>query len=154
MIVAGNVLYGEDIAVGQWVADKIPGYHITPESCRALGVIVKGRLAAGVIYERFNGVALDVSIAALDGATWASRGTLRALFAYPFEQIGCQVITVACAASNLKSLNLAMKLGFRPEAFIKFAACDGGHLVILQMDRSECRWLGHGTLQKQHTGGT
>lgn len=151
MIVAGRVLYGADEAIKAWVADHIPGYIPSPQG-KALGVITGGKLAAGVLYERFNGVAVEVAIAADPGSKWADRSVLRAMFSYPFEQLGCEVITVACAMSNLVAVNLATKLGFSPVALIKFAAHDGGALVILQLQKSECRWLGDGQVRKQRTG--
>lgn len=54
---------------------------ITPS--RALGVVDGDRLIAGVVYERFNGIHMEVSIAAQTGAAWASRQTLRHLFGHP-----------------------------------------------------------------------
>ncbi len=143
MILVGDVAFGADDAVLAFLAERIAGFEPTPGAV-ALGVLKQGRLVAGAAYERFNGVHVEASIAAEPGSRWASRRTLFALFDYPFGQLGCRAVTVTVPATNLRSLNLALKLGFAPCAYVPFAARDGSTLVVLQMERSQCRWIGHG----------
>lgn len=137
---SGNVLYGADLPVARWVASKIPGYEVTQAS-RALGVIRDGTIVAGVIYERHNGIHCEAAIAAKPGSVWASRDVLFRIFHYPFGTLGCHAITIAVPSSNQASLNLATKLGFEPEAIIRFAAHDGSSLVVMKMYRDTCRWM-------------
>lgn len=135
-----GVLYGADAAVGKWVAARVPGYALSAAST-ALGVVRGGKMVAGVIYERFNGVHCEATIAAATGSSWASRRVLHRIFAYPFLQLGCEAISVCVAMTNLPSMNLATKLGFAPEALVTFAAHDGSTLVILKAHRETCRWI-------------
>lgn len=136
----GRVLFGADDLVIRWAGRAIPGF--TPShGAKALGVVHNGELVAGVIYERFNGLHMEVAITSRHGSPWASRQTLRHLFGYPFVQMQCVAITALVPMSNLQSLNLATKLGFKPEAYVKFAAPDGSPMVILKMFRDECRWI-------------
>lgn len=148
----GNVLFGFDQEVAAWVAERIPGF--TPSAdARALGVVGKDtNLIAGVVYERWNGVHVEASIAA-ESPGWASRGTLFRLFNYPFNQLNCEAISVLVPSSNHQSLNLATKLGFEPEAMVKFAAHDGSSLVVLKMFKDNCMWIGDHGKRKQCTGG-
>lgn len=135
----GDVLFGFDHDVAQWVAQRIEGF--TPSvSAKALGIVKNGDLVAGVVYERWNGVHVEASIA-IDDAGWASKSTMFRIFHYPFVQLGCEAISVIVASSNAKSLNLVAKLGFEPEAIIKFAAPDGSSLVVLKMFREKCKWI-------------
>lgn len=144
----GSVVFGADHQVGQWVAARIPDMVLSPGS-RALGVVKRGKLVAGVVFENWNGVHIQASIAAEPGAPWADRSTLFALFHYPFKTLGCEAISVTVPSSNPLSLNLATKLGFSPEAFIKYAAHDGSSLVVLKMFRSDCKWIDqHGRKQQ------
>lgn len=136
----GNVLFGADRQVAQWVVRRIPGF-ILPDEPRALGVVVNGKMVAGVVYERWNGVHVEVSIAVDDSATWASKATLATLFRYPFITLNCKAISVVVPMSNLASLGLATKLGFEPEAIVRYAAHDGSSLVILKMLRETCKWI-------------
>lgn len=149
----GNVIFGFDDEVAQWVAEKIPNY--TPEiNATALGVVEGGEIVAGVVYERWNGVHVEASIAAV-GKKWATRKTLFRLFYYPFEQLGCEAISVLVPSTNLSSLNLATGLGFEAEAYIKFAAHDGSSLIVLKMFRDKCKWIqNHGKQGRECTIGT
>lgn len=146
----GNVLFGFDAEVAQWVAQRIPNFSPSMDAT-ALGVVADGELVAGVVFERWNGVHVEASIAA-DNPTWANRATLFRLFHYPFEQLGCEAISVLVPSSNPQSLNLATKLGFEPEAIVKFAAHDGSSLVVLKMFKDNCMWIGDHGKRKQGTG--
>lgn len=139
----GSLIYGADREVSRWVAGRISGFQLT-DAQTALGVWKKNRIVAGVVYERYNGVHLEASIAAIPGSGWADRSTLFGLFYYPFGTLGCRAISVVVPVSNLESLNLATKLGFAPEAIVRFAAHDGGDLAVLKMYRDTCRWIDHG----------
>lgn len=136
----GRVLFGADDLVIRWASRAIPGFTPSP-GAKALGVVHKGELIAGVIYERFNGVHMEVAITAKHGSPWASRQALKHLFGYPFVQMGCVAISALVPMSNLTSLNLATKLGFEPEAYVKYAAPDGSPMVVLKMFRENCRWI-------------
>lgn len=138
--VRDGVLFGADREVAEWVKLSIPFMEISP-GARALGVFKDGEIVAGVVYERYNGVHLEASIAATPGSGWATRGALQHLFGYPFNQLGCKAISVLVPMSNINSMNLATKLGFTPEAIVKFAAPDGGDLIVLKMFRETCRWI-------------
>lgn len=136
----GRVLFGADDLVIRWAGRAIHGFIPSP-GAKALGVVHKGELIAGVIYERFNGVHMEVAITAKHGSPWAGRQVLKHLFGYPFVQMGCVAISALVPMSNLTSLNLATKLGFEPEAYVKFAAPDGSPMVVLKMFRENCRWI-------------
>jgi RimJ/RimL family protein N-acetyltransferase len=151
LIRLGAVIYGADAEVARWVAKQIPGYSPSP-GAQALGVIKGGRLVAGVVFERCNGKHVEASIAARLDGRWADRRTLFALFDYPFNQLGCEAVTVTVPGSNLESLNLATKLGFEPVCYIPFAAHDASPLVVLQMYREKCGWLHHGRQEQQGSG--
>lgn len=145
----GNVLFGFDDEVAQWVAQRIPLF--TPSSdATALGVVANGELVAGVVFERWNGVHVEASIA-VDHEGWATRNTLFRIFNYPFNQLGCEAISVLTPSSNPVALNLSTKLGFEPEAIIRYAAHDGSSMVVLKMFKHNCRWIGNHGKRKQRT---
>lgn len=141
--VCNTVLYHADQLVMRWVAERIDGFQVC-EGYRALGVVKGGQIAAGVVYDNYNGIHCQASIAAEPGTRWASRPVLRRIFSYPFTTMDVRAVSVLVSTANLASLNLATKLGFWPEAIIKFAAYDGGDLLVLKMFRNECRWLKDG----------
>lgn len=128
----GDVVFGADPVIAAWIATKIPDF-VPTESAKALGVIKGGKVVAGVVFERWNGVHVEAAIAAEPGVLWASRSTLHSFFYYPFVTLGCLAISVSVPMSNIASLNLATKLGFESEAIIRYAAHDGSPLLILKM---------------------
>lgn len=136
----GDVIFGADRQVAAWMAARIPGLSPSPQ-CRALGVIKGDKMAAGVLYENFNGVHIEAAIAAEPGIPWLSRRTLHSFFFYPFVTLNCRAITVSVPSTNLPSLNLATKMGFEPEALVAFAAHDGSTLVVMKQFREKCRWI-------------
>jgi len=142
-VILDGLLYRADAAISRWIAEKIPGYRIN-QNARCIGVIKGERLVAAVTYENYNGVHVESCIAAEPRALWATDDVLRAIFTYPFVTLGCKAISVSVPASNLASLNLATKLGFEPEAFVRYAAPDGSDLIILKMFRNNCEWIDHG----------
>ena len=135
----GNVLFGFDKEISLWVAERIPDFQPS-QTAVSLGIVKDGDIVAGIVFENWNGVNIEASIAADDKA-WANRETLFSVFHYPFNQLGCEAVTVLVASTNLKSLNLATKLGFEPEAMIKYAARDGSALIVLKMMKNNCKWI-------------
>jgi RimJ/RimL family protein N-acetyltransferase len=147
----GNVIFGADREVAQWIGRHIPAYQ--PDAgAKTLAVIHGNKIAAAIAFERFNGKNIEASIAAELSGVWANRRTLKTIFAYPFQQLNVECVTVLVASTNLKSLNLATKLGFEPQAYVRFAAHDGSTLIVLQMYKGKCRWLDNGQ-GKQRAGG-
>jgi len=147
----GNVLYGFDAEVIDFVAGKIPGFVKTP-GATALGIVRNKKLVAGIVYERCNGVNVEVSIA-IDDRRWATRDTMHQIFNYPFGQLGCHCITVLVASTNPVSMNLAAKMGFEVEAIIKFAASDGSHVLVMKAFSDKCKWVkNHGKRRRSPRG--
>lgn len=138
----GPVLYFADEMVSRWVGARLPQPWTYSPDMRALGVMVDGRLAAGVIYHTFNGANVVCEIAAVPGSRWASRTSLYHLFAYPFETLGCGRITVLVERRNRASVKLVLSMGFAPEATLRGSAPDGGDMIVFAMHRHECQWIG------------
>src|SRR5262245_26655894 len=97
-------VYGQDEIVARFVAMMIPhvGYRGFG-NCRAIGVIDDGgKLIAGLVYSNWNTMAgtIEISGAALPGAHWLTRETIRRMFEYPFEQCGCQMVMTRVLADN------------------------------------------------------
>lgn len=80
--------------LGYLVADRIwPGQGKEFGNCRALVVMNGDELAAGMIYHNYDPAAAVVEIS---GAAWfkgwMTRGVLRAMYSYPFNDCGCQAV--------------------------------------------------------------
>lgn len=69
---------------------------------------------------------------------------LYAIFYCPFVQFGVNHITCAIEASNLKSVNLCSRMGFRLEGSMRESAVNGEDVLIMGMLKRECPWLAIG----------
>lgn len=75
------------------------------------------------------------------GLQGTPRNLLWAAFDYPFNRLGLKTVTVVIDSDNKRSLRYVKKLGFKEVC--RFEGChdDGGDVVILKMDKAECRWI-------------
>lgn len=108
---------------------------------KALGLERDGKLIAGVLYEGFSGPNLWMHVAAEPGSNWLTRGFLRAVFTYPFVQLGCRRVSGAVDASNTAARRFDEHLGFREEARLRGAAADGGDVILYVMWKEDCRYV-------------
>lgn len=111
---------------------------------RAIGWVSDGlHLRAVVGYNGFAGRAAQMHFATDDPAA-ITRRFVRAAFEYPFVQLGLEYLLAPVNSTNQKILTFTRKIGFREVHRLPGCHEDGGDLILLQMNRSECRWI------KQH----
>jgi hypothetical protein len=137
----GSVLIGADAFVAAWVHSLVP--QAGTVNVAALGVVRRGRLVAGCVYQNFRTIDIDVVMAA-DSPSWALPDTLRALFGYPFLQLGVVRLTAIIGRANKRSRRLAEGLGFRLEGRARRALDGREDAMIYGMLREECRFLQRG----------
>lgn len=89
----------------------------------AIGWEKNGQLVAGAALFDYNGVNARCSIAIKDKST--PPGYYKALFRYAFGQLQLKRLTWDIYASNIRSQNLARRLGATLEATLHKAAPDG-----------------------------
>lgn len=152
--VADGVMYGADDIVGMYVRTRLrqaqaPDFELaTADGQRlfsALGVVRSGVLIGGVVYHNLykqggKNVCIQASFA-FDRPTWASRTTLRRLFGYPFEQLGCATMVVQVRKSNKRSRKVVKGLGFNLVGPIPHAFDGKEDMMIYAITKNECRWI-------------
>lgn len=104
----------------------------------ALGRVVDGKLVGVVGYNNFTGTSCHMHMAGV--GRWMNREFLLRAFHYPFTQLGLSMVLGVVPSGNTRALEIDRRLGFRELIYIPGAHPDGG-LHLLQMLRSECRWL-------------
>ena len=135
-----RLLLGADDDVGRWITSRVPhGEQWVDGGGTAIGFVSGEKIVAGAAYFRYNGASLEVAFAS-ESPHWMSREGIRALFAYPFEQLRVKRLTAIPDASNHASRRLIEALKFTPEATLTQAAPDGDQ-VVYRMLRDECPWL-------------
>lgn len=121
-------------------------------------VTKNGMLRGGILFNRFARSSIACHMVGFT-KTWITPDLLYVGFHYPFGQLMVDRIFGFVNSSNIQSMSLAKKLGFRVETVIGKVYPDGDQ-VVLVMEKSECRWLKmkprrarhHGIVQSGRTG--
>ena len=140
-MIVGSILLGADDLVSELVASRIPymrNHSFGP--CTALGVVRRGVLIGGAVYHNYVGHDVQVSIA-FDSPGWALPGTLRALFDYPFNQLGCARMTALIGRSNKKSRKITEGLGFKLEGVHRKGLDGSEDAISYGMLKEHCPWI-------------
>lgn len=136
---SSTALFFDSSAVGEWVRERVS--HVDEWGpFTAIGLERDGELIAGTVYNHYTGANVMMSFAAIPGRRWLTRSYLRAMFRYPFAQLGVRRVTGFVASKNADSLRFSRHLGAREEGVMRQALPDDD-LVIFGMLREECRWL-------------
>lgn len=101
-------------------------------NCAALGVVKDGRLAAGVVYHNWRPSAGVIEMsAASEDRRWLRRPVLRAMFAYPFEEVGCQMVVARHRESALHLRRMWSAIGADEIIIPRLRGRDEGEAVAL-----------------------
>jgi RimJ/RimL family protein N-acetyltransferase len=101
-------------AVGDFVSISIFGKPGRIEKYSAMAVTDDDRLIAGVLYNNWHP---DTGVIELHAAStdkrWLTRPVLKAMFAYPFDGIGCQMCVLRVSEHNKPMIRIAKAYGFK-----------------------------------------
>lgn len=139
----GNVLYNDSQKVADFILSQFPGIDVAHwESFTALGVVQKEALVGGVVFHHYHPRAKDIEIsAAFANARWCLPNTVKQLFSYPLNQLGCTRISARTGRRNSRARAFLERLDFRVEGVAR-RAYDGKQDVIhYGLLVPECGWL-------------
>jgi len=125
---------GDEVA--DWVALGT-GADVT-KKVQAIGLVNDGELVAGAAYDCYSGTNIFAHIR-IDGKV--GREFYKAIFAYPFEQLGCSRITGWVERANEKAVKLNEHFGFTVEAVMTGAAKNGGDILLMVLWKKDCKVL-------------
>ena len=72
--------------------------------------------------------------AAADDARWLTRATLRAMFAYPFAQLGCQAVILRADPANKRLNRIAGAYGFQRHDLPRLRGRDKAEAIHILTD--------------------
>jgi len=107
-------VFGRHEEVAAWVGDRI-GDLISPPYV-SIGAEREGQLCAGVVFNGWNGANIDISLAS-DGQL--TRGAIRGIYHYVFEQSKATRATAHTRRSNKVMRRMLPRLGFEFEALLR-----------------------------------
>jgi RimJ/RimL family protein N-acetyltransferase len=136
-----RLILGQDEAVGAFAAERL-GVSITPPFT-SMGIVDDAdQLIGAIIYNDYNGANIEITVHA---PGCLNRRIIRAMAAYPFEQLGVLRLTSRTKRSNRVMCKLFPRLGFVFEATLKhyFGPSRGDDAIVYRMTRAEAdKWLG------------
>lgn len=79
----------------------------------AIGYELDGNLIGGSIFNNWDPKAgvIEISTATTD-PRWLSRKSILAMFQFPFNQLGCQMVVLRVAETNERMRSIAKRFGF------------------------------------------
>lgn len=125
-------------AAAMWLAERT-GYHAAADFRSLAAVNSDGRIVGMVGFDGWSPNAVHMHVA-LDSAI-AARHLLRPAFGEAFS--GGRALAIGVVrGSNTRSLALSLHLGFRQVYVMRDGWALGEDVVLLEMRRDECRWIG------------
>lgn len=108
-----ELAYGFDGPVADFVARHFPGGERGFGPCRAIGFVLNGKLIGGTVYHRWDPEAGVIEMStATTTPRWLSPKVLHAIFAYPFEVAGVQMVVLQVSDKNDRMKSIAKRFGF------------------------------------------
>lgn len=142
-IPGGRVIIVDDRML-EWIARRIPamGEGYQWQMASAIGLGHKGRIIAGMAVHNFltHYKSCELTFAS-DTPTWATRNSIRAMLAYPFEQLGVRRIMTVIAESNTRAIRVNEHLGFKLEGRCRFGCGDEDALVFGLLREETPDWM-------------
>ena len=132
------LLLADKERVGAWAAERIPGVDTWGDWYEAIGLEHDGKIVAAAVYTDHIGAGITMNVAIDCGGRWMTKEALRAVFRYPFRQLGCRRVTALIASRNAASRRITEKLGFHQEGVMR-AGLEDDDLIVYGMLREECR---------------
>lgn len=112
-----------------------------------------GVLLGGAVYCDYTRESVCAHVAGF-APGWMSRLFLYMVFDYPFNQMKVKRIFAHVPANNLVALDFNIKLGFKPLTSIPGVYPNDTAMMILRMEREDCRWLKlAGYYRREHADG-
>lgn len=91
-------------------------------------------------YTAFIGKTCQVHFVNLKGG-YTPRKLLFAAFDFPFNHCGLEKVFGVVNSNNTKAVEYDRKVGLKEAMRFKGMHDDGGDLIVLYMDKADCRWI-------------
>ena len=115
---------------------------------RAIGMSKNGKLVCGLVYNNLQTdvndkpYSIEMSIYSVD-KKWATRHTLKVIFAYPFTQYNLKRVQATTREDNGQVRAFLERLGFKLCGVIRMGHPEGCNAVVYDLLNHECRWIDH-----------
>lgn len=131
--------YDEQEMMLAWAEERID-LQFRPDATAIGWAHPDGSLRAVTVFDGFSPCDANIHVASDGSRRWLTRGYLRAIFAYPFIQLGLRRVTALVPARNEAALKMDYGLGFVREGYCRHAL-PNDDIVLLAMLREDCVYI-------------
>lgn len=137
-----RVIPGYDAEVIAWCQQR--GWGFTPP-VTTFALVDEDHIVGAVVFNDYNGSNIELS-SVTDGPQPFGRGMLRAVFHYPFKQLGCRRVTAKTRSGDQRTRRLIRRLGFKPEGkmiayYPETESAEEDDAMVYGMLQHQCRWI-------------
>lgn len=126
----------------EWAALHGPTYDFRQQMASAIGVVTGNKLVAVCVYHTFRKQVPDIEMTIIaDTPLWCTKGAVKFLLAYPFEQLGCARVTALIGRKNRRSRRMVEGLGWKLEGTCRRAWDGRQDCMVYGLLKDECKWL-------------
>jgi RimJ/RimL family protein N-acetyltransferase len=135
------ILLGQDERLARWVQDRVSYAKHGFGPCVTIGrADTHGHVLGAFVFHEYRSAYRSIQMSFAGEAGWLSRGFLRFVWRYPFEQMQVRRVYGCIAATNAKARETARRIGGTEEAVLRLGFGDDD-LVIYRVLKEECKWL-------------
>ncbi|WDZ78750.1 GNAT family N-acetyltransferase [Ensifer adhaerens] len=132
--------------IADFVASHIAGCERGFADFVTMGVVEDGGLLAGVVFHDYAPEAGVIELsAASTSKRWLTRPVLKGMFAYPFQEIGCQMVVLRVSERNAGMIAIAERFGFSPHRIPRLRGREEAEIVFTLTDND---WRAHPVNQR------
>lgn len=119
----------------KWVCDQLwPGQDRTIEG-PCLVILDKNNLLCTLVYHNYEP---DAGVIEITGASvsprWLTRSVLHRMFAYPFEELGCQLVVMRVSEHNTRLKRILLTYGFKPHTIDRLRGRNEAEVIYTLTD--------------------
>lgn len=125
-----NVIFGCDKEMGAWIAGQLGVSGFAGNFVGAIGVMEGQTVLGGTAFHNYypaEGV-IEMTSASIS-PKWLTKRMIRAVFAYAFDLLECQLVVMRVSEINTRMVNIAQRFGFK------------GYLIPRLRGRDEGEWI-------------
>jgi L-amino acid N-acyltransferase YncA len=122
-----------------WALERIPKLQAWMGEAKSIAAVERYQTLGVVVFDAFTPYDCCAHIV-IEDKRCVTRRVLRAVFEYPFKQLGLKRVTGLVPESNVAALAFDLRLGFVQEGRKKWGLGDEDE-IILGMTAESCRWL-------------
>lgn len=127
-----------NIALANWAAQHIDGLNEFQSPFVTLGIFDEEQPEeplGAVVYNNWHPDAGVIEMhASSSSKRWLSKASLKQMFQYPFNQLGCQMVVLRVGEENTGLHSILNRYGFKPHFIPRLRGRDKGEYIFTLTD--------------------